>query len=147
MRKKHIGSAINKIERLITRNLDNIVSNTIADDISLAKALIIDFINFNAKHKDVYQKDIEAEFGVNRAAVSLLLKKMEAQLLIERLSVDSDFRLKKIVLTEKSHSISKSISEILEKSEEQISNGITDKEMGVFFNVLDKIIKNLENEE
>ncbi len=143
MMKNHLGYEIHKIEHLITRNIDNAIMNSIGNDITLAQGLIIEFVGLN-HHKNIYQKDIELEFDVKRSAVSLVLKNMESKSLIIREAVDSDLRLKKIVLTEKSRSLFENISKIVYEVEKELSSGITDEEKLVFFSVLNKIRKNLE---
>lgn len=143
MMKNHLGYEIHKIEHLITRNIDNAVIDSIGHDITPAQAFIIVFIGLNT-HKDIYQKDIEAEFDIKRSAVSLILKNMKAKSLITRESVDSDLRLKKIVLTKKSLLLHKNILNVTNQIDNRLSNGITNDEKQVFLTVLNKIRKNLE---
>ena len=71
---------------------------------------------------------------------------MEKNGIITRESVPYDARLKKITLTEKAVKIHKKATENIETFEKTIRRGITDKELATFYNVADKIKKNLEVE-
>ncbi len=142
MKENHLGYEIHKIEHLISRNIDNAIISSIGNDITLAQGLIIEFVGLN-HHKDIYQKDIEAEFDIKRSAVSLVLKNMESNSLIKRVAVSSDLRLRNIVLTEKALLLCKDILNVIDKMESEISNGITDEESKIFFTVLNKIRKNI----
>ena len=51
------------------------------------------------ENEDIYQRDLEKEFGSCRSTISKMLAAMEHNGLVERARVSSDDRLKKIVLT------------------------------------------------
>ena len=95
-----IGLHINKLSRIISRKVDAAVFNAIDDNITVSQAYVIDFITDNTD-RDIFQKDLELEFGLKRSSVSLMLNNMEKSDLIKRVPVPGDARLKKIVLTEK----------------------------------------------
>ena len=70
---------------------------------------------------------------------------MEKNGLIKRESVDSDARLKKIILTDRAEDILKFIEDDIKKREKLMKEGISEKELNTFFNVSKKIISNLED--
>lgn len=94
--------------------------------------------------QDVFQKDFEAHFSIRRSTATNMLKLMETNGLILRESVPYDARLKKITLTPKAIALHKRIEHHIEISEKAIRKDITDEELEVFFSVMDKIKKNLE---
>ena len=95
---------------------------------------------------DVFQRDFESRFSIRRSTATNMLKLMEKNGIIHRESVPYDARLKKIVLTEKAIEIHKKATKNIEMVENTLKNGITEEELIVFYNVVDKIKNNLEVE-
>ena len=97
------------------------------------------------KDKDIYQRDFEEKFAIRRSTATQFLKTMEKNGFIKRESVDSDARLKKIILTNRAEDILKFIEDDIKKREKLMREGISEKELNTFFNVSKKIISNLED--
>lgn len=138
-----IGLHINKLSRIISRKVDAAVLNAIDDNITVSQAYVIDFITDNTD-RDIFQKDLELEFGLKRSSVSLMLNNMEKNDLIKRLPVPGDARLKKIVLTEKASEISKKISVAIDSVESRIAESLSEDEVHLFLNMLNKIRTDIE---
>ena len=100
-------------------------------------------------HKDqpVYQKTIESTFGVNRSTVTSIVKLMEKKGYIERENVPGDARLKKLILTPLGEEMHFKTKQTLDSLELQIRKDLTKEEIETFFNVSDKIRKNLGEKE
>ncbi len=75
-----------------------------------------------------------------------MLKTMEQKGFVQRISVESDARLKKIVLTEKAEKQHKLIIETIAKREKRLRKGLTDIEVEQFMNTIEKITANMEEE-
>ena len=71
---------------------------------------------------------------------------MEQKGFIERVSVENDARLKKIVLTEKAVDIHKRITKEIENREKRMRNGIAEQELKIFFKVMQKVTANMEEQ-
>lgn len=99
---------------------------------------------FDNSDKDIFQKDFENEFSIRRSTASNILKTMEQNGFIKRESVESDARLKKIVLTEKAINIHKSVLRSINEREERLRKGLTPDEAEVFLKITDKLIANME---
>lgn len=138
-----IGLHINKLSRIISRKVDAAVFNAIDDNITVSQAYVIDFITDNTD-RDIFQKDLELEFGLKRSSVSLMLNNMEKSDLIKRVPVPEDARLKKIVLTEKASEISKKISVAIDSVESRVSESLGEGEVHLFLNMLNKIRTDIE---
>ena len=138
-----IGLHINKLSRIISRKVDAAVLNAIDDNITVSQAYVIDFITDNTD-RDIFQKDLELEFGLKRSSVSLMLNNMEKNDLIKRLPVPGDARLKKIVLTEKASEISKKISVAIDSVESRVSESLSEEEVHLLLNMLNKIRTDIE---
>lgn len=142
--KLKLGLDISKINHIISRKMDTSVISAIDDKLTISQAYVIDFICNEGKDKDVFQKDLESVFDLKRSSISLMLNNMEKNGLIERMLVKEDGRLKKIVLTEKSIKIYEKISDAIDLIENKLSENITEEEVKVFQNVLNKIRNSLE---
>ncbi|MBR2448353.1 MAG: MarR family transcriptional regulator [Clostridia bacterium] len=99
---------------------------------------------FDNSDKDIFQKDFENEFSIRRSTASNILKTMEQNGFIKRESVESDARLKKIVLTEKAINIHKSVLRSINEREERLRKGLTAEEAETFLKITDKLIANME---
>ncbi len=97
--------------------------------------------------KDIFQKDFEAEFSIRRSTASNILKTMEQNGFIKRVSVESDARLKKIVLTEKAVNIHKAVLNNITKREERLRKGLTEQEVNTFLKIADKLMANMEDKD
>lgn len=73
-----------------------------------------------------------------------MLNHMEESGLIKRESVDYDGRLKKLTLTKKAIDLYNSIFYEINRVEEYMTRGLTDKEKTEFLRIARKIRKNLE---
>lgn len=142
-REEHIGFRIRQISNLLKRNIEKQTEK--CDEFQLLHAWGISYLYDNIG-KDIYQKDFEKQFSIRRSTASNLLKAMENNGLIRRISVPNDARLKKIVLTDKAKEIHQRIVSHTEERERHLRKGLTDDEIKQFFYITNKIISNLEEE-
>ncbi len=98
---------------------------------------------FHHEDTDVFQKDIEAAFHISRATASNILKGMEKKGLIQRMPIEHDGRLKKLVLTQKAYEHDKQARIGIEKTERWVTRGMTEEEINTFRLLLDRAIQNL----
>lgn len=101
---------------------------------------------FDNMDKDIFQKDFETEFSIRRSTASNILKTMEQNGFIIRVSVESDARLKKIVLTDKAINIHKAVLDNINKREQRLRKGLTDQEINAFLKTADRLIANMEED-
>ena len=92
---------------------------------------------------DIFQKDIEEEFGLKPPTATALLKELEQRGLIRKEPVPYDARKKKIVVTEEALQYKDCVLKGLEELNQKLTAGISDEEMQVFFSVTDRMLKNL----
>lgn len=122
-------------QHLAQRNLDEEMSST--------NARIIRFLSAN-EESDVYQKDVEKEFGITRSTASRVLVLMEQKGLIIRSGVEHDARLKKLTLTEKSRHFSDMMRENGREADEQLLSGFSPEEREQLFGFLDRMSENMK---
>lgn len=101
---------------------------------------------YENRDRDIFQRDFEQRFSIRRSTATNMLKLMEKNGLIKRVSVEYDARLKKILLTEKAVNIHKQIVKNIDEIEGKLQNGISEQELAVFYKVVDKLKANLEVE-
>ncbi len=93
--------------------------------------------------KEIYQRDIEAEFAISRATASNMLSVMERKGLINREPVEHDARLKKLVLTEQSMQMYRQVEQDIRETEELLTKGMTEGDKEQLHRYLDIMIQNL----
>ena len=104
---------------------------------------VLGYLSRECVKRDVFQKDLEAVFEMRRSTASEILKLMEKNGLIIRTSMESDARLKKIVLTDKAKEFSSNIEREFANTEAKIVEGISEEEMASFSATLNKIKANM----
>ena len=112
-----------------------------------AKGNILDYILLESEKHNVYQKEIEKEFGLRPSTATEVLKNLEEEGLIVRIPDEDDARFKKIVFTGKAENIRETLRAEIGKTEELLLRGITPEEQEKFLKITEKMLKNLEEEE
>ncbi len=143
MEKRKIGFEICHCSRLIRRYMDSIAAKSRADEVTGMHSWALAYFYHN-RHRNIYQKDFEAEFDIRRSTASNILALMEKNGLITREGVPHDARLKKILLTEKAIDIHLELDKAMSQMEKGLAENISREEMDSFFATADKIIKNIE---
>lgn len=138
-----VGRRIKIINNLMKRSMDKFFGQR-PDRATLMHTWILGFLqNRQDAGKDTFQKDIEAEFSINRSTTSEMLKLMCKNGMISRVPVDYDARLKKIVLTEKSLKFNHELSRKMNELDKILIKGLTESEVETFLKLCDKLIDNL----
>ena len=94
--------------------------------------------------QDIYQKDLEDVLGIKRATVSGVLQTMEKNDLIERVIDENDTRTKKIILKKETIEIFEKQKKKFEIIEKELTKNISENEIQTFFNIIDKMERNLQ---
>jgi DNA-binding MarR family transcriptional regulator len=142
-KKRSIGYSLKTLNNIIERRVANIKILVDTDRLTGMHSWIIGYLYENRK-KDIFQRDLEEQFTIRRSTATGILQLMERNGLIQREAVDFDARLKKVILTPKAIAIHEEIMAEFKKIEEELSNGISEEELDVFFSVIEKIRKNME---
>ena len=102
---------------------------------------------YENRDKDIFQKDIESKFKIKPSTVTALVKTMEKNGLLRRQAVSYDARLKKLSLTEKGKELPVLILKKIEKVEQQLRKNVTEEELEIFFEIMEKMSAGLEEQE
>ncbi len=143
MNQKRIGREVRKLNLLIARKFDAHVLSK-HGNVTLTQYLTIDFLNTKElENIEVFQKDLEKELDIQRAAVSLMLKNMEKSGLIEREVSSKDARQKKLIATQKAKDLRIALINGFDKVEALYRQGLTEEEREFFFSIIDRVRDNL----
>ena len=104
---------------------------------------ILAYLCKNHGKRDIFQRDIEQKFCIRRSTATDLLANIERKGFIIRESVESDARLKKIVVTDKTLEMHKKMEAFADDFEQKVVAGITSAEKQSAVAVLQKIVANL----
>ncbi len=138
-----IGFDIRTLSILIKRYIDGSATKQYVDNLTGTHGWVIGYLYDNRDH-DVYQRDLETQFSIRRSTATGILQLMEKNELILREPVESDARLKKLVLTEKALDSHKMVEEDRKRTEEQLTKDIDAQELAIFRKVLKQMIRNME---
>lgn len=139
--RRHIGGEIRMISNLVQRNVCSALD---VPEVTQVQGWIIGFIRMRDEAGlETFQKDVEKAYEIRRSTATGILQLLEKNGYLKRQSVSEDARLKKLVLTTKAIEVHDRIIARIEVFEERISEGISEEEKEVFFQVVDKIKNNL----
>lgn len=133
------------------KNLDNHIQryfHTLYDrkdlqDCSLMNMWVADFL-YDHRARAVYQKDIEAEFFINRATASKMLLLMEEKQLIRRTPSQEDARLKQIELLPKGYALHEIGVTVRQETERKLAGRLRPEEVETFKRLCRQMIANME---
>ncbi len=138
-----VGFEIKRMDNLLKRRINVMVKKKGIDEITMMHSFIIHYI-YDNRERDIYQKDIEKVFHMNRSTITNMVKYLEEQGYITRRQVPSDARLKKLGLTEKGERLHQIIGEAIHETEKKMQNALTTQEKEQFIRLSHKIRSQLE---
>lgn len=139
-----ISLLIKKLDNHIQRKIHALYDRREFQECSILNMWVADFLfDMQQRNQVIYQKDIEAEFSINRATASKMLSLMEQKKLIRRTSDISDSRLKQIQLEPRGLELQKLCCYIREEIEKSLTACLTKEEAAQFkklcLRMLDKL--------
>ncbi len=138
----HVGYAVKSLNRRIGRVIDNIPAVRENKNLTSIQFWVLTFL-FREAGRDVFQRDVEAEFNIRRSTATEILKAMEANGLIRREPVGYDARLKKIVTLPYAEEIRKQLEAQVDRTERHLTEGFTKEELAQFYEFIRRFKENL----
>ena len=135
---KHAARYVSKLSNKLRRKIDAFSSR---QDFSGSEGKVLHFIL--AQSGDVFQKDVEEEYSLRPSTATEFLKKMEKNGLIYRQAMPNDARMKKIIVTDKALQYKDIVMNDILSLEEELTKGISPKDLDVFFDVIEKMMDNI----
>lgn len=136
---RHVGAEVRSLSNLFRRRLDD----GMPPETTSMQGWIIGFLYSNAD-RDLFQRDIEAEFNIRRSTATGILQLMEKNGLLVREPVDYDARLKKLTLTPKALAMHESVVARIRATEARVRQGLTQEQLDTFFDIMAQFRRNLE---
>lgn len=137
------GLLINKLSNCLRRRSGEIQKSV---GISGSQGAILDFILVESAAGEVYQRDIEREFGLRPSTATEVLQALEAAGLIRRLPSPSDARRKSIVFTPQAENIRQALAGEITETEALLLRGVSPAEQAQFIAIGRKMLRNLNGE-
>ena len=109
------------------------------------RGMIINYLCEN-EGKEVYQKDLEAEFFVRGSTMAKSLAGLEQDGYVKRVQAAKDRRLNAVAATDKAKELHARFAERVKDWEKRLIEGIEPSDLAVYFKVVDKLCSNMEAE-
>ncbi|MDO4261352.1 MAG: MarR family transcriptional regulator [Eubacteriales bacterium] len=133
-----------KLDNHIQRKIHALYDRKEFQECSLMNMWVADYLfHMELSQTPVFQKDIEAEFSVNRSTASKMLTLMEKKKLIRRTNCASDSRLKQIELEPYGLELQKMCCRIREEIERQLTACLSEEEVKLFKSMYLRILANM----
>ena len=142
---ERLGLEIKRLNNLISRNISNLETISLLNEISNSNGFILRYIE-EQEDEVITQKDIEKAFGITRSTASTVLSLMEKKELIVREVLKEDNRVKKVLITDKGKKINSDIKKEIDQFELNLIKGFNDDELKQFLFYIDKLKENLKEE-
>lgn len=143
-KKVNVGYKVRLLHNQLQKRMEYQKSQNEYDcgDLTRMQRFTLGFLHHNS-HREIYQKDLEAEFAISRATASNMLAVMERKGLIKREPVIHDARLKKVVLTERARKLHSQIKLDIMATEELLTKGLDEDDKEKLHQYLDIMIQNI----
>ena len=138
-----VGIELRILNNLTMRHMEKHSHKKDVDAITGTNGWIIGFLAHNS-HRDIFQRDLEQQFGITRSTASKVVSLMIQKGLLAHESVPYDARLKKLVLTEKSINISHIMDEDGRKFEAQLTKGFSPEELETLLSYIQRMKDNIK---
>ncbi|WP_285108826.1 MarR family transcriptional regulator [Paenibacillus sp. UMB4589-SE434] len=98
------------------------------------------------KNESITQRELADKLSIKEPSVVRMLQKMELEGHLRREGIQSDKRIKQLELTDKGVKICLSLMPIAEKFKNETIAGISEQDLRIFKNVLNKMVENASAE-
>jgi DNA-binding MarR family transcriptional regulator len=143
---RRVGIQLRNVNNFIKRYITNQPTGQLRNKLTGTNTWLLAYVAEQTdKGKGVFQKDIEETFCITRSCVSKVISLMEQKGFIRREAVESDARLKKLVLTEEAAKYAKKMKEDADMMERKLIEGFSEQEVELLCQYLERISQNIEN--
>lgn len=138
---RKIGKEMREVQQLLHRKYE-LKKEQQSEKLTQVQVHVLMYIH---RHDgQVFQKDIEQHLKVRRSTASQILNVLERESYVERMRLESDARMKEIVVTDKTLALIDSMEKHMKETESMLRVNISEDEMETFFKVIDQIKENLK---
>ena len=144
MENSKLGLRIYFLTKLIQKRIQE---DTKDDEFTGTQGRVLHYLLGQKEDCDIFQKDIEFEFHIKRSTATELLQGLEKKEYIKRVPTSYDARLKKIVLLPKAKALQPNVDRVLDAVDDILKQNITQEELELLDQLLEKMISNMRNAE
>lgn len=137
---RRIGLELRETQQMIKHRIEK---DRREDSLNLTHGQIRILLFINDKEEPVYQKDIEAYLRIRRSTATEMLNVLERHGYIKRKRAKHDGRLKEIHITDITLKVIDDMDAYIINLEEVLRKDIDEKDLSIFFNVLDQLKENI----
>lgn len=138
---RKIGKEMREVQQLLHRKYE-LKKEQQSEKLTQVQVHVLMYIH---RHDgQVFQKDIEQHLKVRRSTATQILNVLERESYVERMRLESDARMKEIVVTDKTLALIDSMEKHMKETESMLRVNISDNDMETFFKVIDQIKENLK---
>ena len=138
-----VGFRIHKVDMEMKKLMDARMREAGYDDVTLTNGWILKYL-YDNRDKEIYQRDIEKHFAIGRSTVTTIIQLMEKRDLVRRESVESDARLKKVMLTENGFRHHEHVVSNFSRIHEEILEALSLEEKDFLLKCMEKISNRIE---
>ena len=138
----NIGAGLRALDNRIMRYVEQRFRGLDNDMITGTNSWIMLYLYKNIE-RDVYQRELEEEFGITRSTVSKIVKLMEQKGLIERCTDEADARRLLIRLTDKARGIASEMDSVRYELNERLLRGFDQHEIDILNEYMDRMMRNM----
>ena len=138
---KDCGMWINILSHKIKKRMN---TNMQSLGLTGVQSRVMHYILVKSADGPVFQRDVEAVFGLSRSTATGILQSMEKNDLILRESVASDARLKSLIPTQKAAYPDAQVGEYLRNTEQCLTRGLSNAQLALFLETVAHMSKNLD---
>jgi DNA-binding MarR family transcriptional regulator len=143
-RENSVGFLVRKLGNELRKRRERLETAS-GEPLTMMQSWVLGYLIHNEDH-DVYQRELESNLNIGKSTLTEVLHLMEKNRLVKRERVESDRRLRRIALTEKSRQINELIASDIKETERRLKDGIPDEDMEVFIRTINKMIDNIKDE-
>ena len=138
---KDCGMWINILSHKIKKRMN---TNMQSLGLTGVQSRVMPYILVKSADGPVFQRDVEAVFGLSRSTATGILQSMEKNDLILRESVASDARLKSLIPTQKAAYLDAQVGEYLRNTEQCLTRGLSNAQLALFLETVAHMSKNMD---
>ena len=138
-----VGLTIHMLDLGMKKILEQRMKAEGYDEVTMMHGWILKYL-YDNREKEIYQRDIEKQFGIGRSTVTTIIQLMEKRDLVCRQSVEHDARLKKVMLTEKGYRHNELVEKNIHRMHGLALAGLSEEEKTEFLRISEKIGSNLK---
>lgn len=141
----NIGVTLRALDNRIMRYVEQRFRELDREMITGTNGWIVLYLYRN-DHRDVYQRELEDEFGITRSTASKVAKLMEQKGLIERCMDGHDARQRVLKLTDTARDLARCMQEGKEELTKRLLHGFADDEKLKLTEYMERMLRNMSEE-